>query len=122
MILCLFCLVPPKITNAAKKSIIAGSKESVELKITGLPTPDVLVYKDEKELQKENRIQYDLTGESFVIKWDKAVLEDEGTYKIEAKNTSGQDSSSIRIDTSGESYIVNNFLQSLPKLNDGRAP
>ena len=102
MLLCIFYSVPPKITNTAKKSIIAGSKESLECKINGLPTPDVLVYKDEKILQKGKRIQYDLTGDSFVINWDKVVLEDEGNYKIEAKNSSGQDSSSIRIDTSGE--------------------
>ena len=107
------CLVSPDIEFRADTALVYKAGENIKLNcsITGRPVPQVIWYKDGKEIDKMMLI--DITtniGSSHLFIRD-ADRNHRGVYMVEAKNSSGTKTESVNIRVSGwfidkKSYII----------------
>ena len=68
----------------------AGSTLTIEVNISGIPTPEVMWLLDEEPVEKSPRISIDITDDFTTITVKNVTLDDTGVYKIVAKNVVGQ--------------------------------
>lgn len=97
------CLVSPDIEFSADTALVYKAGENIKLNcsITGRPVPQVIWYKNGKEIDKKMLI--DITtniGSSSLFIRD-ADRDHRGVYMVEAKNSSGTKTESVNIRVSG---------------------
>ena len=73
--------------------IVEGCSTRFDVKVTGMPEPDVVWYKDGQRLQQDNRVEiiHDDDTSALILKYGK--LEDAGDYTCVAQNTAGNEKS-----------------------------
>lgn len=87
-------------------------KAKFTCKATGKPTPEILWYKNDKEISKtDNRftIQFEDKGESSLLIVD-VLPEHDGTYMAEAKNPAGTARCKAELFVEGGSHINTKYF------------
>ena len=87
---CNFSTAAPKETEGFKDTtLLVGQKLELTSKITGIPAPEILWFKDGQQLKQSKMLLLTKELESYVLIKDNISLEDEGTYTIKASNIGG---------------------------------
>ncbi|XP_022101989.1 striated muscle-specific serine/threonine-protein kinase-like [Acanthaster planci] len=90
---------PPDIIKGfPDTSAPAGEQLRLDVRVGGIPEPDVIWYKDERPLSPTSKFTFLFEGEDMCsLKIDQAVPDDEGFYKMTAINMAGEVSHSARV-------------------------
>ena len=70
-------------------TLLVGQKLELTSKITGIPAPEILWFKDGQQLKQSKKLLLTKELESYALTRDNISLEDEGTYTIKASNIGG---------------------------------
>ncbi|XP_050059981.1 obscurin isoform X6 [Aphis gossypii] len=69
----------------------------LEAKVIGDPQPDIIWFKNDEEIQENERIKFMFEDEIAAIVIKNVEVEDEGEYKVFAKNDLGSDTETINL-------------------------
>lgn len=69
----------------------------LEAKVIGDPQPDIVWFKNDEEIQENERIKFMFEDEIATIVIKNVEVEDEGEYKVFAKNDLGSDTETINL-------------------------
>ncbi|XP_007908516.1 SPEG neighbor protein [Callorhinchus milii] len=91
--------VPAKIKKGPENiKIRAGKTVQLVAMISGEPEPDVGWAKDGLDVDEDNRVFYDIQGDSTTLTIKNLCAEDAGRYEVFVENSLGMDQSFARID------------------------
>lgn len=107
-----FSVVAPEIEWSPDQVLTLRAGENVRLSctITGRPVPQVVWYKDGKEIDKRTMIDIEITtgiGTSSLFVRD-ADRNHRGIYTVEAKNSSGTRKADVNVRVQGKMNIICN--------------
>ncbi|XP_038047068.1 myosin light chain kinase, smooth muscle-like isoform X2 [Patiria miniata] len=89
---------PDIIKGFADTSAPAGEQLRLDVRVGGIPEPDVIWYKDNRPLSPTSKFSFLFEGEDMCsLKIDQAVPDDEGCYKMTAINMAGEVSHSAKV-------------------------
>lgn len=105
-------VVAPEIEWSPDQVLTLRAGENVQLgcRITGRPVPQVVWYKDGKEIDKRTMMDIEITtgiGTSSVFIRD-ADRNHRGVYTVEAKNNSGTKKADVNVRVQGSSMLTRN--------------
>ncbi len=103
-----FCfIVPPKVEGGPTNlQVVAGQTLNICCKISGRPTPDVIWYKDRKELKDGERILLDSSENAATLLITNAEEQDAGRYNLCLESDIGRDSFAISVSVVGKDAII----------------
>ena len=81
--------------------MVCGSSTSIDFNVSGVPIPNMTVFKGDQLLTENEHFQIHFEKEKFTLTIKLVVLEDEGTYKLTAENKAGQAVSTVKLNTQG---------------------
>jgi len=88
----------PKVTTDVKEfETKILSTAILEAKVIGDPLPDIFWFKNDEEIQENERIKFMFEDDIAAIVIKNVEVEDEGEYKVFAKNELGSDSETINL-------------------------
>ncbi|XP_022174782.1 obscurin-like isoform X6 [Myzus persicae] len=88
----------PKVTTEVKEfETKIQSTAILEAKVIGDPLPDIIWFKNDEEIQENERIKVMFEDEIAAIVIKNVEVEDEGEYKVFAKNDLGSDTETINL-------------------------
>lgn len=89
----------PEIEGPQNVSVIPGEGAELVCKIQANPQAEVHWEKDDQIIKPSENIQIisDVANETYKLIFKKALLSDEGYYKVVAKNSLGESSSEARL-------------------------
>lgn len=88
----------PKITTDVKEfETKIQSTAILEAKVIGDPLPDIIWFKNDEEIHENERIKVMFEDEIAAIVIKNVEVEDEGEYKVFAKNDLGSDTETINL-------------------------
>jgi len=88
----------PKVTTDVKEfETKILSTAILEAKVIGDPLPDIFWFKNDEEIQENERIKCMFEDDIAAIVIKNVEVEDEGEYKVFAKNELGSDSETINL-------------------------
>ncbi|XP_025192239.1 obscurin isoform X4 [Melanaphis sacchari] len=89
---------PPRVTADVKEfETKIQSTAILEAKVIGDPLPDIIWFKNDEEIQENERIKFMFEDEIAAIVIKNVEVEDEGEYKVFAKNDLGSDTETINL-------------------------
>uniref|UniRef100_A0A2S2PE49 Muscle M-line assembly protein unc-89 n=1 Tax=Schizaphis graminum TaxID=13262 RepID=A0A2S2PE49_SCHGA len=88
----------PRVTTDMKEfETKIQSTAILEAKVIGDPLPDIIWFKNNEEIQENERIKFMFEDEIAAIVIKNVEVEDEGEYKVLAKNDLGSDTETINL-------------------------
>ncbi|XP_060852355.1 obscurin isoform X7 [Rhopalosiphum padi] len=88
----------PRVTTDMKEfETKIQSTAILEAKVIGDPLPDIIWFKNDEEIQENERIKFMFEDEISAIVIKNVEVEDEGEYKVLAKNDLGSDTETINL-------------------------
>ncbi|XP_026820139.1 obscurin-like isoform X5 [Rhopalosiphum maidis] len=88
----------PRVTTDMKEfETKIQSTAILEAKVIGDPLPDIIWFKNDEEIQENERIKFMFEDEIAAIVIKNVEVEDEGEYKVLAKNDLGSDTETINL-------------------------
>lgn len=82
----------------------AGSTLTVEVNISGIPSPKIVWQKDGQPIEKTPRLSIDITDEITTLKIKNTTQDDTGVYSVVAENTVGKAEASFDINVRGNVF------------------
>ncbi|XP_068917953.1 obscurin isoform X7 [Tenebrio molitor] len=91
----------PEIEGPQNVSVIPGEATELICKIQSNPVPEVTWTKDDQAVKATESVQIvaDVANETYRIIFKKALMSDDGYYKVTAKNNLGESSAEARLKT-----------------------
>ena len=109
--------IPPEIGEVAECSGIIGNHGKIEVHVTGSPVPDIIWKKGARVLKTEITSKYSVSYAQSVAVLLISSLEDDdaGNYSIEAVNSAGNDSKTVKfiVRQAPEIQFENKFKKTL---------
>ena len=108
-------LVPPTIDRThlqLSRTVIANKSLSLECPVFGIPTPDVIWYKNTQPIDviRDAHLYEDEQGQRLVIM--SATTDDTGTYECKAINDAGSDTITYQLSVLGNNNIQGSIIKS----------
>lgn len=75
-----------------------GNDGKLAVKVTGVPSPELIWYKNDEPIRESDRVKFKRDGENAQMIIKNCRMEDAGFYKCQARNREGMDSTEAHFD------------------------